>query len=64
MRKRLLTNHEKKLIERYISADGDRSPTVRSIARYAREIDPIQIREELALIERFRRVYERRNGHN
>jgi hypothetical protein len=64
MRTRLLTDHERKLSERYISADADRSPTVRSIAKYAREIDLVQIREELVLIEKFNRIHKRRNGKN
>jgi hypothetical protein len=59
-----LTDHERKLMKRYTSTDGDRTPTVRGMARYAREIDPAQIQDELVLIEKLRRDYERRNGKN
>jgi hypothetical protein len=62
MRKRVLTDLQRKFIERYIASDGERDPTLRSIARYARQIDMERIRNELALIEKFIRVYERRNG--
>lgn len=62
MRKRLLTDLQRKLMERYIASDGERDPTVRSIARYARQINIERIRNELALIEKFIHVYERRNG--
>lgn len=62
MRTRLLTNHERKLIQKYLEADGDKTPTVRSIARYAREMDPEEVRRDLELIERFSRAYDKRNG--
>ena len=61
MRRRILTAHERKVIETYLKEDGERDPTTRSIARYAREsLD--QLRKDLVLIEKFSQVYTKRNG--
>jgi hypothetical protein len=61
LRRRILTAHERKVIETYLKEDGERDSTTRSIARYVREsLD--QLRKDLVLIEKFSRVYAKRNG--
>jgi hypothetical protein len=62
LRTRLLTNHERKLIEKYLKDDGDRTPTVRSIARYARQVDLQEVNEDIELIKAFKIAYAKRNG--
>ena len=62
MRTRLLTDHERKLIQEYIEADGDRTPTIRSIARYARRMDLREVNKDIDLIKKFKQAYEKRNG--
>ncbi|MGP8070394.1 MAG: hypothetical protein ACLP5V_10940 [Candidatus Bathyarchaeia archaeon] len=62
MRKRLLTDLERKRIQKYLDADGDRSPMVRNTARYARQIDFKQIYADIELIKAFKAAYAKRNG--
>jgi hypothetical protein len=62
LRTRLLTDHERKLIQEYIGADGNRTPTIRSIARYARQIDLREVNKDIDLIKKFKAAYEKRNG--
>jgi hypothetical protein len=62
LRTRLLTNHERKLIQKYLEANGDRTPTVRSIARYARQIDLQEVYKDIELIKGFKAAYAKRNG--
>jgi hypothetical protein len=61
LRRRILTDHERKLIRKYLEADGERGATVRSIARYAKE-NLKQLRIDLELAERFYQAYTKRNS--
>jgi hypothetical protein len=58
-----LTNFERKAIGRYLERDGERDVEIRSLARHARKY-LTQLTKDLDLIEKFNRVYERRNGKN
>lgn len=62
MRTHLLTDLERKRIQKYLDADGDRTPTVRNTARYARQIDFKEIYEDIELIKAFKAAYAKRNG--
>jgi hypothetical protein len=61
MRTRILTTHERKVIEQYLKTDGEKQPTVRSLARYAKE-NLEQLRKDLTLVEKFYRAYVKKNG--
>ena len=62
MRKRLLTDLERKRIQKYLDADGDRSTMVRNTARYARQIDFKEIYADIELIKAFKAAYAKRDG--
>jgi hypothetical protein len=62
LRKRLLTDVERKTIQEYLDADGDRTAPVRNTARYARQIDFKEIYADIKLIKAFRAAYAKRNG--
>jgi hypothetical protein len=61
MRRKILTALERRLIRKYLEADGERHATVRSIARYAKE-NLKQLQNDLELIQRFYEAYTKRNG--
>jgi hypothetical protein len=63
MRTRILTARERQALEKYFKEDGEKIDLVRVLAQRVRQnLD--QLRKEVDLIEKFNRVYERRNGHN
>ena len=59
MRTRLLTDLERNLIQKYL-AGKDKSATVRSIARYARQINFQEINKDIDLIKAFMAAYAKR----
>jgi hypothetical protein len=62
MRRTILTPLERKIILEYLEANGEKTPTVRSIARYAKELNVDALRKDLVLIGRFQKAYHERNG--
>jgi hypothetical protein len=61
MRSRILTDLERRTMERYLKADGEKDYLARSLARYAKR-DLEQLRKDLQLIEKFYRAYVKKNG--
>ena len=61
MRSRILTDHERRTLKKYLDADGEKDPLIRSLARYAKQsLDGL--RKDLQLLESFHRTYTERNG--
>jgi hypothetical protein len=63
MRTRILTTRERHALEKYLKEDGEKIDLVRVLAQRVRQ-NLQQLREEVDLIVKFNRVYERRNGHS
>lgn len=61
MRTRILTDHERKVIQEYIDADGEKDPLIRSLARYLRS-SLEDLHEDMRLLEDFQRTYEGRQA--
>jgi hypothetical protein len=58
MRSRILTDHERRMLKKYLDADGEKDPLMRSLARYAKQ-SLAGLRGDLELLERFYQVYTR-----
>jgi len=56
LRSRILTKLERKAMERYLKADGEKDYLMRSLARYAKRDLPT-LRVDLDLVERFYKAY-------
>ena len=61
MRTRILTARERRALEKYLEEDGEKIDLVRVLAQRVRQ-NLNQLRKEVDLIEKFNRVYGRRNG--
>lgn len=60
MRSHILTDHERRILKKYIDADGEKDPLIRSLARYAKQ-NLEGLRKDLELLEEFYRAYTKRN---
>jgi nitrogen-specific signal transduction histidine kinase len=61
MRSRILTDHERRMLKKYLDADGEKDPLMRSLARYAKQ-SLAGLRGDLQLLERFYETYTKRNS--
>jgi ABC-type Na+ transport system ATPase subunit NatA len=61
MRSRILTDHERRTLKKYLDADGEKDSLIRSLARYTKQnLD--ELRKDLQLLEAFHRTYTEMNG--
>jgi len=61
MRSRILTDHERRTLKKYLAADGEKDPLIRSLARYTKQnLDGL--RKDLQLLESFHRTYMEKHG--